>query len=198
MTRHAQAYSRENSRELSQPRRAWESSSGSNAPEIRIRLPTAIQYFTGDVIQCSVCAGRELCQHDAVPHIPFFRRGTSCFAEFESLSQWPRHWSSLVRSAHQQPFVAAASPDRRVSAAADSATGCLQKGDKPNTFKLVSKDGKSWDVTSSKLSLAGHVGHTVTLTGDMMKGQMSQMKDTSMSNMKMGDSRIGMGSSSGT
>ena len=89
--------------------------------------------------------------------------------------------------------------DRLLRADADSATGCLQKGDKPNTFKLVSKDGKSWNVTSSKLSLAGHVGHTVTLTGDSMKGEMSNMKDTSMSNMKMGDSSMsGMGSSSST
>ena len=54
--------------------------------------------------------------------------------------------------------------------AADSATGCLQKGDKPDTFKLVGKDGKSWDVWSKKVSLAGHVGHTVTLTGDVTKG----------------------------
>ena len=44
--------------------------------------------------------------------------------------------------------------------APESATGCLQKGDKPNTFKLVGKDGKSWDVMSEKISLAGHVGHT--------------------------------------
>ena len=92
-----------------------------------------------------------------------------------------------------------ASANRLVRADADSATGCLQKGDKPNTFKLVAKDGKSWNVTSSKLSLAGHVGHTVTLSGDSMTGQMSNMKDTSMSNMKMGDSsKSGMGSSSGT
>jgi len=68
-----------------------------------------------------------------------------------------------------------------------SATGCLQKGDKPNTFKLVGKDGKSWDVMSDKISLAGHVGHTVTLTGDMMHGDMEGMKDTSMSKMGMKD-----------
>lgn len=92
-----------------------------------------------------------------------------------------------------------ASANRLMRAEADSATGCLQKGDKPNTFKLVAKDGKSWNVTSTKLSLAGHVGHTVTLSGDTMKGQMSNMKDTSMSNMKMGDSSMsGMGSSAGT
>ena len=69
--------------------------------------------------------------------------------------------------------------------AADSATGCLQKGDKPDTYKLVAKDVKSWDVWSKKVSLAGHVGHTVTLTGDVTKGAM---KDTSMSKMGMGDS----------
>jgi hypothetical protein len=81
--------------------------------------------------------------------------------------------------------------------AADSATGCLQKGDKPDTFKLVGKDGKTWDVWSKKVSLAGHVGHTVTLTGDVKKSEMSGMKDTSMS--KMGDSSkmSGMSSSSG-
>ncbi|MDQ2765555.1 MAG: hypothetical protein M3Y30_00245 [Gemmatimonadota bacterium] len=82
--------------------------------------------------------------------------------------------------------------------AADSATGCLQKGDKPDTFKLVGKDGKTWDVWSKKVSLAGHVGHTVTLTGDVTKGGMSGMKDTSMS--KMGDSSkmSGMSMSSGS
>jgi hypothetical protein len=91
------------------------------------------------------------------------------------------------------------------SVAADSATGCLQKGDKPDSFKLVSKDGKTWDVSSKKVSLAGHVGHTVTLTGDVTKSDaahndMSKMKDTSMSGMSMGDSSkmSGMSSSSGT
>jgi hypothetical protein len=87
------------------------------------------------------------------------------------------------------------------SGSADSATGCLQKGDKPDTFKLVDKDGKTWNVTSKKVSLAGHVGHTVTLTGDVTKSDMSGMsgmKDSSMS--KMGDSSkmSGMSSSAGT
>ncbi|MEO8881173.1 MAG: hypothetical protein ABI446_12340 [Gemmatimonadaceae bacterium] len=84
--------------------------------------------------------------------------------------------------------------------APDSATGCLHKGDKPDTFKLVSKDGKSWDVWSKKVSLAGHVGHTVTLTGDVTKGGMSGMKDTSMSKMGMKDTSkmSGMSMSSGS
>lgn len=82
---------------------------------------------------------------------------------------------------------------------ADSATGCLQKGDKPDTFKLVTKDGKTWDVWSKKVSLAGHVGHTVTLTGDVTKSDAAPMKDSSMSKMSMGDSgkMSGMSMSSG-
>ena len=81
---------------------------------------------------------------------------------------------------------------------AESATGCLQKGDKPDSYKLVSKDGKTWEVWSKTVSLAGHVGHMVTLTGDVTKSDMSGMKDTSMS--KMGDSSrmSGMSMSSGT
>ncbi len=84
--------------------------------------------------------------------------------------------------------------------ATDSATGCLQKGDKPDTFKLVSKDGKWWDVSSTKMALAGHVGHTVTLSGDVTKGGMSGMKDTSMSKMGMSDTSkmSGMSKSSGS
>jgi hypothetical protein len=84
--------------------------------------------------------------------------------------------------------------------AADTATGCLQKGDKPDTYKLVGKDGKTWDVTSKKVSLAGHVGHTVTLTGDVAKSDMSGMKDSSMSKSGMSDSSktSGMSMSSGT
>jgi hypothetical protein len=104
--------------------------------------------------------------------------------------------AALVLATAMGASAAAFSPVR----AADSATGCLQKGDKPDTYKLVSKDGKSWDVWSKKVSLAGHVGHTVTLTGDVTKGGMAGMKDTSMSKSGMGDSSkmSGMSMSSGS
>ncbi|MBK5187172.1 MAG: hypothetical protein JJD97_02945 [Gemmatimonadaceae bacterium] len=72
------------------------------------------------------------------------------------------------------------------AAASDSVTGCLQKGDKAGSFKLVAKDGKSYDVWSKKVSLAGHVGHTVTLTGNM-GGAMSGMRDSAKAS-GMGDS----------
>jgi hypothetical protein len=44
-------------------------------------------------------------------------------------------------------------------------TGCLQKGDEPGEFSIVSEDGKSWGVRSISVKLDQHVGHQVTVTG---------------------------------
>jgi hypothetical protein len=44
-------------------------------------------------------------------------------------------------------------------------TGCLQKGDEPGGFTIAGKDGKVWELHGKKVPLAGHVGHTVTVTG---------------------------------
>jgi hypothetical protein len=41
-------------------------------------------------------------------------------------------------------------------------TGCLSKGDSANEFLLTGNDGSTWEVRSSKIALAEHVGHTVT------------------------------------
>ncbi len=60
---------------------------------------------------------------------------------------------------------------------ADSAiTGCLQKGSTDGTYTLASKDGKTYKVTSKTLKLAGHVGHTVTLTGDVKDSSLDATK----------------------
>jgi hypothetical protein len=44
-------------------------------------------------------------------------------------------------------------------------TGCLQKGDQADLFSITGEDGKSWDLRSSTVKLADHVGHQVTVTG---------------------------------
>jgi hypothetical protein len=44
-------------------------------------------------------------------------------------------------------------------------TGCLQKGDEANEFSITGEDGKNYDLTSSAVDLAKHVGHKVTVTG---------------------------------
>jgi hypothetical protein len=44
-------------------------------------------------------------------------------------------------------------------------TGCLQKGPGTGGFSLTDENGKLWDVHSTTIHFAAHVGHTVTLTG---------------------------------
>lgn len=52
------------------------------------------------------------------------------------------------------------------AAAAQTITGCLQKGNESGGFFLVSSENKHWELyPESGVSLAEHVGHTVTVTG---------------------------------
>lgn len=46
-------------------------------------------------------------------------------------------------------------------------TGCLQTGPGANEFMLTTKRGKKYAVVSTSLALAGHVGHTVTIKGNL-------------------------------
>jgi hypothetical protein len=56
-------------------------------------------------------------------------------------------------------------------------TGCLAKGDSANEFVLTGNDGSTWEVRSSKVALAEHVGHTVTATGVVSNAAMHNMKE---------------------
>jgi hypothetical protein len=44
-------------------------------------------------------------------------------------------------------------------------TGCLQKGDQPDEFSITGEDGTRWDLRSSAVKLADHIGHQVTIEG---------------------------------
>ena len=46
-----------------------------------------------------------------------------------------------------------------------SVTGCLQKGEETGGYYIAADDGKVWELHSKKVSLAEHVGHTVTVSG---------------------------------
>ena len=54
-------------------------------------------------------------------------------------------------------------------AALQNVTGCLQKGSEPGGFNIVGEDGKIWELHSKKVTLADHVGHTVSVTGSPEK-----------------------------
>ena len=55
-------------------------------------------------------------------------------------------------------------------------TGCLQKGDQPDEFSITGEDGKSWELRSSTVKLADHVGHQVTVTGSPTRETKAEEK----------------------
>jgi hypothetical protein len=56
-------------------------------------------------------------------------------------------------------------------------TGCLAQGDNAKEFKLTAENGSTWEVKSSNVSLAEHVGHTVTATGVVSNATAHNMKE---------------------
>src|SRR6266581_130500 len=75
-------------------------------------------------------------------------------------------------------------------------TGCLSKGDSAKEFLLTGNDGSTWEVRSSRVALAEHVGHTVTATGVVSNAKMHNMKEDAKqaakdSGMKKSDAEHG-------
>jgi len=62
------------------------------------------------------------------------------------------------------------SDEKAPAAGEQTVTGCLQKGVEPVGFFIIGADNKHWELYSGKdISLADHVGHTVTVTGSIAK-----------------------------
>ena len=75
-------------------------------------------------------------------------------------------------------------------------TGCLSKGDSAKEFLLTGTDGSTWEIRSSRVALAEHVGHTVTATGVVSNARMHNMKEDTKdmakdAGMKKSDSEHG-------
>jgi hypothetical protein len=81
--------------------------------------------------------------------------------------------------------------------AAQTITGCLQKGNETGGYFLISSDNKHWELyPDAGVSLAKHVGHTVSVTGTVAhrsaaqeeKSQPSEKKE--MGEMKHADLKV--------
>lgn len=78
-------------------------------------------------------------------------------------------------------------------------TGCLSKGDNSatsNEFLLTANDGSTWEVRSEAVSLADHVGHTVSATGVVKNATGHNLKEdakdaASDAHMKKGNTEHG-------
>jgi hypothetical protein len=56
-------------------------------------------------------------------------------------------------------------------------TGCVTKGDSAGEYLLTANDGSTWEVRSSQVALADHLGHTVSATGVVSHPKMHNMKE---------------------
>jgi hypothetical protein len=67
------------------------------------------------------------------------------------------------------------------SAEVRNITGCLAKGDSAGEFKVTASDGSTWEVKSKTVKLSPHVGHTVTVTGEVWHPDMHGAKEKAKS-----------------
>src|SRR5580700_6877976 len=56
-------------------------------------------------------------------------------------------------------------------------TGCLQRTDDANEYRLTTKDGGTWEIKSDAVKMAPHVGHTVTVTGAVPDAKLHGLKE---------------------
>lgn len=56
-------------------------------------------------------------------------------------------------------------------------TGCLQKGDDTNEYKLTTTKGGTWEIKSDTVKLGDHVRHTVTITGVVSNATLHGAKE---------------------
>jgi hypothetical protein len=70
-------------------------------------------------------------------------------------------------------------PQQDVDKSADvrTFTGCLQHADKPDQYKLALNDGSTWMLRSDKFKLSSHVGHTITVTGNVWHPELHSAKE---------------------
>jgi hypothetical protein len=81
--------------------------------------------------------------------------------------------------------------DNTKAAQPKTVTGCLQKGDEPDEFSITGEDGKSWDLRSSTVKLADHVGHQVTVTGSLTRETKAEEKKEGQVEKAAGKEELG-------
>jgi hypothetical protein len=56
-------------------------------------------------------------------------------------------------------------------------TGCLSKGEDADEYLLTANDGSTWEIRSTQVPLADHVGHTVAVRGVVAHSKMHNLKE---------------------
>lgn len=86
----------------------------------------------------------------------------------------------LIVSGCTWTFAQGTSDDAKSKSSTRSITGCLSKGDNSassNEYLLTADDGSTWEVRSDAVSLAEHVGQTVSATGVVKNATAHNLKE---------------------
>jgi hypothetical protein len=94
-------------------------------------------------------------------------------------------WLVLLMGVSSVLLYAAPQMADEKAAATQTVTGCLQKGTETGGFFLISTDNKHWELYGdSGVSLADHVGHTITATGTVAHRSKAQEEKSQPSEQK--------------
>lgn len=63
-------------------------------------------------------------------------------------------------------------------------TGCLEKGDDANEYKLTTAKGATWEIKSDTVKLVDHLAHTVTITGVVSNATLHGAKEDAKAEAK--------------
>jgi hypothetical protein len=86
-------------------------------------------------------------------------------------------WAILLLGLSSTLLYAAPQMSHEKDSAMQTVTGCLQKGEEPGGMYVISTEDKHWELYPAKdVSLAEHVGHTVTVSGTEAHRSAAQEK----------------------
>ena len=63
-------------------------------------------------------------------------------------------------------------------------TGCLEKGDDANEYRLTTAKGATWEIKSDIVKLGDHFAHTVTITGVVSNATLHGAKEDAKAEAK--------------
>jgi len=69
-------------------------------------------------------------------------------------------------------------------------TGCLVKGDEGGEYSITGNDGKVFGLRSSKIKLAAHLGHKVTVDGTISKLEDAKKEEAKTGKRELGDLNV--------
>jgi hypothetical protein len=98
------------------------------------------------------------------------------FVPFTALAQYTPKPSDDQAERDRSKTAAQGNAERSAKVLLAAVTGCLLKSDQPGQYAITGEDGKTWDLRSTTVKLAAHVGQQVTVTGSPVRETKAEEK----------------------